>query len=61
MIKRPATGRSNSRLFGISHPLLSPIYGLSGLQLLLLLGDASGLISQRKSPGVGNQGLVSGN
>ena len=58
MIKRPATGRSSSQFCGRPHPRLSPIHCRPGLQLPLLLGDASGLISQRKSPGLGIQGLL---
>jgi hypothetical protein len=60
-LDRPATGRSSSQLCGRPHPLLSQIHGLHNLKWLLLQGYASGLISQRKSPGVGNQGLGGGN
>jgi len=40
---------------------LDAAHALHNLQLLFMLGYASGVISQRKSPGVRSQGLVSGN
>jgi hypothetical protein len=62
-LHRLATGRSDAQRSRIphSHPRQSSIYGLPSLKWLLLQGDAAGLISQRKSPGVRIQGLVSGN
>jgi len=57
-LHRPAAGRSNSQLCGRPHLRLIPAHALHNLQLLLLLGYASGLISQTKSPGVRSQGLA---
>jgi hypothetical protein len=61
-LHRLATGRSDAQRSRIphSHPLLSPSHGLPSLQLPLLQGYASDLFSQIKSPGVRNQGLMSG-
>jgi hypothetical protein len=47
-----------SQLYGRPHLLLIPAHGLLGLQLLFMLGYVTGLISQRKSPGVRIQGLA---